>query len=126
MWGEALDMLARADRLHRQLFHQLPAPTRRPGWEPPVDVLETEREVVIIAAMPGVREADLSLTIDGPWLVMAGQRTLPIELGTAVIHRLELPQGHFERRVSLPDGRYDQIRHHAQDGCLVVRLRKIA
>lgn len=125
MWGEAVDMLARAERLHRQLFQPAPAPARRPSWEPPVDVLETEREVVIIAALPGVSEEDLMLAIDGPCLVIGGLRTLPQELRTAVIHRLELPQGHFERRVALPAGRYDRIRHDAQDGCLVVRLRKL-
>jgi HSP20 family protein len=126
MWGEAVDMLARAERLHRQLFQPSSAQTRRPSWEPPVDVLETEREVVIVAALPGVNEKALTLVIDGPCLVIAGARTLPDELRTAVIHRLELPQGYFERRVALPSGRYDQIRHHAEDGCLVVRLRKLA
>ena len=126
MWGEAVDMLARAERLHRQLFHPARGPARRPGWEPPVDVLETEREVVVVAALPGVCERDLSLAIDGACLVIAGARTLPEELRTAVIHRLELPQGYFERRVALPSGRYDQIRRRAQDGCLVVTLRKLA
>jgi HSP20 family molecular chaperone IbpA len=91
-----------------------------------VDVLETESEVVIIAALPGVCEKDLSLEVDGAHLVIAGARTLPDELRTAVIHRLELPQGHFERRVALPAGRYDQIHHRTQDGCLVVLLRKRA
>jgi len=123
MWGEALDMLARAERMHRQLFQ--PAQARRASWEPPVDVLETGRELVIIAALPGVAEADLSLVIDGACLVITGRRTLPEELRTAVIHRLELPQGLFERRVGLPAGRYDQVRHCAQDGCLIVRLRKL-
>src|SRR5258708_5083114 len=116
MWGEALDMMARAERLHRQLFQPAMAAARRPSWEPPVDVLETEREVVIIAALPGVAEAGLSLTIDNCCLVIAGERTLPGELRTAVIHRLELPQGRFERRLALPAGRYDQVRHLTQDG----------
>jgi HSP20 family protein len=125
MWSEAVDMLARAERLHRQMFQPAAAPARRAGWEPPVDVLETERELVIIAALPGVSEQALSLAIDGPCLVIAGERTLPRELRTAVIHRLELPQGYFERRVALPAGRYDQIRHRAENGCLVVTLRKL-
>ena len=42
MWGEALDMLARAERLHRQLFQPASTSARRPSWEPPVDVLETD------------------------------------------------------------------------------------
>lgn len=125
MWSEAVDMLARADRLHRQLFQPAAAPARRPSWEPPVDLLETERELVVIAALPGVSEPALSLAIDGACLVIAGERTLPAELRTAVIHRLELPQGYFERRVALPAGRYDQIRHRAENGCLVVTLRKL-
>ena len=124
MWGEAVDMLARAERLHRQLFQPTPAPAPRSSWEPPVDMLETEREVVVIAALPGVCEEALQLSIDGACLIIAGARTLPTELRNAVIHRLELPLGRFERRVTLPAGRYDQIRHGAQDGCLVVRLRK--
>jgi HSP20 family molecular chaperone IbpA len=126
MWGEALDMLARAERLHRQLFQPASTQARRPSWEPPVDVLETPGAVVIIAALPGVAEASLKLAIDGAHLMIAGERTLPDELRTAIIHRLELPQGYFERRVPLPAGRYDQIIHRAQDGLLVVSLRKLA
>jgi HSP20 family protein len=126
MWGEALDMLARAERLHRQLFQPTSNATRRPSWEPPVDILETEGAVVIIAALPGVAESALKLSIEGAHLLMAGERTLPDELRTATIHRLELPQGYFERRVALPAGRYDQIRHRTQDGLLVVSLRKLA
>jgi HSP20 family molecular chaperone IbpA len=126
MWGEALEVLARAERMHRQLFQPVAAPARRPCWEPPVDVLETADQVVIIAALPGVRDEALTLAIDGACLVIAGERTLPNELRTAVIHRLELPQGRFERRVTLPAGQYDQIRHRVQDGCLVVSLRKQA
>ncbi|MDR3510760.1 MAG: Hsp20/alpha crystallin family protein [Caulobacteraceae bacterium] len=126
MWGEALDVLARAERLHRQLFQPAPARSRGPSWEPPVDVLETAGEVVIMAALPGVSENALTLVIDGPHLVISGERTLPGELRTAVIHRLELPQGYFERRVPLPAGRYDQVRHKTLNGCLVVTLRKLA
>jgi HSP20 family protein len=126
MWDDALDMLARAERLHRQLFQPASTQARRPTWEPPVDLLETPGEVVIIAALPGVAEASLKLVIDGAHLMIAGERTLPDELRKAIIHRLELPYGYFERRVPLPAGRYDQIRHRAQDGLLIVSLRKLA
>ncbi|HEY1926540.1 MAG TPA: Hsp20/alpha crystallin family protein [Caulobacteraceae bacterium] len=126
MWGEAVQLLARADRLHRQLFELSATGARRPTWEPPVDVLETEREVVVIAALPGVCEDGISLAIDGAALLIQGERTLPGELQAAVIHRMELPQGRFERRVPLPPGRYDQVRHQMRDCCLVVSLRKLA
>ena len=42
MWSEACEMLARADRLHRELFRPAHSPARQPTWEPPVDILETD------------------------------------------------------------------------------------
>jgi HSP20 family molecular chaperone IbpA len=126
MWGEALGALARAERLQREMFRISGAPLSGPIWEPPVDVLETDELVVVIAALPGVRDAALSLAIDSGCLVIQGRRTLPEALRNAVIHRLELPQGRFERRVALPAGRYGAIRRETQDGCLVVALTKIA
>ncbi|MBV8513095.1 MAG: Hsp20/alpha crystallin family protein [Xanthobacteraceae bacterium] len=120
MWSEACDSLARAERLHRQFFQP-----RRPGtWEPPVDILETEREVLLFFALPGVSIDKVEAIIDGADLVVAGTRVLPPQLRTAVIHRIELPQGRFERRVRLPAGRYRDVVRAAADGCLVITLRK--
>jgi HSP20 family molecular chaperone IbpA len=42
-----------------------------------------------------------------------------------VIHRLELPQGRFERRVRLPAGTYRQPVRAMVNGCLLVRLEKV-
>ena len=55
---------------------------------------------------------------------MAGSRVLPAALRTAVIHRLELPQGRFERRVRLPAGRYANVRRSMANGCLMITLDK--
>ena len=120
MWTEACDQLARAERLHRQFFQ----PRHSGAWEPPVDILETEREVLIFVALPGVSLDKAEAVIDGADLVIAGTRVLPPELRTAIIHRIELPQGRFERRVRLPTGRYRDVRRSAADGCLVITLRK--
>ena len=58
MWAEACEMLARAERLHRQFFEpRRSAASRLPVWQPPADVLETEREVLILVALPGVDPA---------------------------------------------------------------------
>jgi len=123
MWDEAVTLLMRAEHL-RVGFFQPAGPARRPCWEPPVDVLEPEREVVILAAVPGVQEQALAIAIDGAHLVIAGERAAPTEMRSAVIHRLELPQGRFERRLSLPAGIYSDVRRAAAGGCLVITLRK--
>ena len=124
MWAEALQMLAQAERLHQQVFRPQTAGRLHPSWEPPVDVLETEREVLILAALPGVDVQKVEAVIENGTLVLSGERTVPAELRTARIHRMELPQGRFERRVALPPGVYGEVRRFEANGCLVVTLAK--
>lgn len=124
MWSEALQMLAEAERLHRQAFRPQGSARRSANWEPPVDVLETDDAVLILAALPGVDAARVEAIIEGGTLIIAGERSLPVELKTAIIHRLELPQGRFERRIDLPPGHYGEVRRFAVNGCLAVTLAK--
>jgi len=117
-------MLARAERLHRQFF-QPSEGSHLPAWEPPVDVLETEREVLVLVALPSVDLDQVEVTIDASDLVIRGHRLLPPELRTAVIHRLELPQGRFERRLRLPAGIFGTVRRGTAFGCLTIFLEKL-
>jgi len=124
MWSEACEMLARAERMHRELFRPAGTRARQPAWEPPVDILETEFDVLAFVALPGVDPDSVEAVIDNGELVIGGARTYPPALRTAVIHRLELPQGRFYRRLRLPAGRYSGVRRAAVDGCLVITLQK--
>ena len=124
MWSEACEMLARAERMHREFFRPVRTGARAPAWEPPVDVLETDREVLVFFALPGVDPERVEAVIEDGSLLVAGLRVLPPELQTATIHRLELPQGRFERRVRLPAGRYANVRRSMANGCLLITLDK--
>lgn len=128
MWSEACEMLARAERMHRELFRplvpQMGSPVRQLAWEPPVDILETGTDVLVFVALPGVDIDNAQAVIEDGDLVIAGTRVLPAQLRTATIHRLELPQGRFYRRLRLPAGRYSEVRRSSADGCLVVTLQK--
>jgi HSP20 family molecular chaperone IbpA len=124
MWSEACEMLARAERLHREFFRPVRSATLAPTWEPPVDILETGRAVLVLVALPGVDPDRVEVAIEGDELVVVGTRVLPPELRTAMIHRLELPQGRFARRVRLPAGRYSGVRRSVTHGCLAVTLEK--
>jgi HSP20 family molecular chaperone IbpA len=86
-------------------------------------VLETDREILILVALPGVDPEHVEAVIENGTLVVSGQRVLPAELRNARIHRLELPQGRFERRIALPTGRY-AVSRFAVNGCIVLRLAK--
>jgi len=124
MWSEACEMLARAERMHRELFRPSTPQAQSPAWEPPVDILETESEVLVLVALPGVDPDDAQALIEDGTLVIAGTRVVPEQLRTATIHRLELPQGRFYRRLRLPAGRYAGVRRAAAAGCLIVTLQK--
>ena len=116
-------MLARAERMHRQFFP--PSGSRSPvAWEPPVDILETERAVLVLVALPGVDFDEVKAVINQGELLISGCRTYPEEMRTAIIHRLELPQGRFERRIRLPAGRYSAIHRSDSNGTLLITLQK--
>ena len=116
-------MLARAERLHDQFF-QPRVTAARPAWKPPVDVLETETAILILIALPGVAPDQVEAVLEDGTLVVSGRRVLPRALQTAKIHRLELPQGRFERRIPVPPGHYDAVRSTADEGCLLISLHK--
>jgi HSP20 family molecular chaperone IbpA len=124
MLSDAIETLARAERLHQQFLNLQPlAGAREPSWEPPTDVLETDREILILIALPGVDPNEVEALLENGTLVVSGRRTLPPELRNARILRLELPQGRFERRIRLPSGRYT-ITRFAAHGCIGLRLAK--
>jgi HSP20 family molecular chaperone IbpA len=125
IWSDALDLLERADRLHRQFFQVEQHRDRAPTWEPPIDMLETERMLLIIVALPGVAPDQLVVAIEGGALVVRGRRAMPALRETAAIRRLEIPHGRFERRIVLPEGQFQLEKRQLQDGCLILTLYRI-
>ena len=123
MWAEACAMLKQAEALHRQFFEPSPG-ARAARWEPPVDVFETERQLWIIAALPGVAPEAVRVEIEGPTLIIAGVRPLPSKGRNANIVRLEIPYGRFERRITLsPHLRLSE--RELANGCLVLTFAKL-
>jgi HSP20 family protein len=123
MWAEACEALARAERLQREFFRLGPT-AERPSWEPPVDVFETDDELWIVAALPGVDAAAVEISVTDGTLAIDGVRRPPRQQREAAIHRLEVPQGRFQRRIALPQGRYEVARRDISDGLLTLVLRK--
>jgi HSP20 family protein len=124
MWAEACEVLERAERLHRQFFRPVAMRARRPAWEPPIDIYETQDEFRIIVALPGVQPEHISVSLEDGQLVVSGRRYLPVDVG-AEIQRLEIPYGRFERSIELPGGRFNLGAHEFLNGCLLIILRKI-
>ena len=123
MWAEACAMLKQAEALHRQFFEPSPG-ARAARWEPPVDVFETERQLWIITALPGVAPEAVRVEIEGPTLIIAGLRPLPSKGRNANIVRLEIPYGRFERRITLSP-RLRLSERKLANGCLVLTFTKL-
>ncbi|MGH6792453.1 MAG: Hsp20/alpha crystallin family protein [Methyloceanibacter sp.] len=121
MWAEACALLKEAEQLHRQFFEPSRSGAR---WEPPVDVFETERQVMIIAALPGVAPEAVRVEIEGQTLIIAGIRPLPSGGRNANIVRLEIPYGRFERRIALTS-RLRLAERELSNGCLVLTFAKL-
>ena len=62
--GGGLAMIERAEQLHRQFFRAGLRAAQAAIWEPPVDIFETDRELWIIAALPGVEPDDLDVSVE--------------------------------------------------------------
>jgi HSP20 family molecular chaperone IbpA len=121
MWSEALVVLARAEREQREVFQLTEI-----GWEPPIDVLETQTGLMVIVALPGVRPDEMETIVGRGELTVRGVRRWPAVQPPARVHRIELPHGRFQRRLPLPDGAYRLAGQEHQDGCLVLTLQRLA
>lgn len=123
MWIEACERVDRASRLQRQVFR---LGVEAAAWEPPVDVFEDEHGFVIVAAMPGVPADRVRVSIEGPMLVLRGVRPLRVAGPGLRVRQLEIPYGTFERAIPLPAARLEVGTPELAEGCLVLRLRKLA
>ena len=128
MWSEALSMLDRADRLHRQFFAaslgQAPHGQSTPNWEPPVDIVETAEGLRVHMALPGVAADAITLLLDDEGLVVSALRPFPCREDAAHIHRVEIPYGRFERRIPIAADELELFEKTLADGLLTLAFRR--
>jgi HSP20 family protein len=99
---------------------------QRPMFRPSVDILDTPKEVVLVADIPGVDEAHLDVTLDKNVLTIHGTVEKPSFEGSAPT-RAEYGIGDFERVFTLSDDvSRDGIDATVKDGVLQLRLPKTA
>lgn len=93
---------------------------RRHYARPPVDIYSTESEIVVVADVPGVRKADLQITLERDELIIEGRIAGRREAESA------LPWG-YHRRFKLRTA-FDRERIQAslEEGILRVTLPKAA
>ncbi|HEX4825368.1 MAG TPA: Hsp20/alpha crystallin family protein [Candidatus Polarisedimenticolaceae bacterium] len=71
-------------------------------WAPPVDIFETQEQLVIRAEVPGVRKDDMDVQIENGVLTLHGRRERDTDVQEESAYRLERVYGAFTRSFSLP------------------------
>jgi HSP20 family protein len=107
MWAETCDVAGQAEMLQRQFFRPTALRSMPAAWEPPADVFEDEREIVVVIAMPGVTAERMQILAEPGVLIVRGSRPLSLLGPGHSVRRLEIPHGTFERRILLPAGRLE-------------------
>lgn len=96
-------------------------------WQPATDVVETDKEFVFKAELPGVKKEDVSVELEGDVLTIKGERKEEKEEKGKKMHRVERFYGSFLRSFALPDNVDTKaIRAEMKDGVLEVHVPKTA
>jgi HSP20 family protein len=74
------------------------------SWLPPLDLWETEAEIVLALDLPGVAEHQVSIEVDDGVLTVTGERDRKVEETADRFYRFERRFGQFSRSVTLPPG----------------------
>lgn len=95
------------------------------GWEPPMDVFDTEADFVVIMDIAGMNRKDISVYTDGDVLRISGVRKDIIPAGKKQFHSLEIQVGPFQRLIGIPVRVVtDSLSTHYSNGLLEIRLKK--
>lgn len=119
-------------RLLRDMFGWEPYRDMLPAWRletpiflPAFEVKETKDAYRFLADVPGVKEADVEITITGNRLTIAGRREAELEEKGETFFVHERTYGAFTRTFALPDGvDVEHIRARVEEGVLAVIVPK--
>jgi HSP20 family protein len=94
-------------------------------WAPPLDVWETDGELVYAFDLPGIPEDKISIEFEDGSVTVAAERERTEEVSQDRFHRFERRHGSFTRTIGLPPGVGEQdIRADYRDGVLELHVTK--
>lgn len=120
------------DRLFDRFFEDPFGGLREPpaplgGWAPSLDVVETDKGVVVKAEVPGVDPKDIDITISGNVLTLSGEKSESTEEKGDSWYHSERRFGMFRRSVQLPS--YvdtEKVSAEYVNGELTIRLDRLS
>ena len=99
--------------------------TRPEGWLPPVDVSESDDEVMVRFEAPGVNPRDIDISISGTTLNITGKKEEKEECEGEDFYRCERRFGSFRRAIDLPESvDADRVSADSENGVITVHIAK--
>ena len=115
------------DRLFDEAFTQPwgPADGRGGPGIPAVDMYQTDDEVVVKAAVPGMKPEDVQISLTGDMLSIKGESRQKSDDKEKAYHIREHRRGSFERTISLPIAvMSEKAQAEFENGVLTITLPK--
>jgi HSP20 family protein len=127
-WEPAREMMSLRDAMDR-LFDDAftrPLSLRGDGWSvPAIDMYQTDDEIVVKAALPGIKADEVQINITGDVLTMKGEVKHEEERKEKAWHIREQRYGSFERSIALPTAVVsDKTKAEFENGILTITLPK--
>jgi HSP20 family protein len=126
---EVMTLRDAMDRLFDDAFTRPFSLLREGGstWSSPaIDMYQTDNEVVVKAALPGLKPDEVQLNVTGDILTLRGEVKHEEEKKDKSWHIREHRWGSFERSVRLPTGVIsDKAQADFQNGILTITLPKL-
>ncbi|MGA8553533.1 MAG: Hsp20/alpha crystallin family protein [Candidatus Acidiferrales bacterium] len=95
------------------------------AWAPPVDIYETENELVVKAELPDLQDKDIDVRITNNTLTIRGERKFEKDVKEENYLRIERAYGSFMRSFSLPNTvSSENIRADYRNGVLTLHMAK--
>lgn len=94
-------------------------------WAPSVDIHEDKEAVTLTAELPGLRQKDVKISVEGGVLTFKGERKFQEERKKENFYRIERSYGSFCRSFTLPSTvEAEKIKANMKDGVLEIYIPK--
>jgi HSP20 family protein len=105
----------------------LAADNQSQPWSPPVDIFETDNELIFQADAPDLNPGHIEIQVENGTLTLKGERSLAKDDRVKGYHRMERSYGSFIRSFHLPETLdAESARADYAEGVLTVTLAKKA
>jgi HSP20 family protein len=126
-FSEMADLRREMDHIFGEFFGRTPSSmaATEAMWSPLVDIHETKDSFLLMAELPGVKQEDVEVSVEGDTLTLKGERKREAEVKEDQYHRIERSYGRFERSILLPSVvDPNRVKATYRDGVLEVQLPK--